>query len=519
MPLNSPWSGWNGNTWNQSVPLTAGVGRVIVRYDGQGIIPGPFIRLQRKVVRSPDGTLRQRGWQGELSGTLLAFAGSPLPDGTFHTGDDYPADPPYPDHDEHLAVLIRKKAALAKLFGEDGKWFEIVAADDNTWGRTVLKFQPRWGQIAFDEGRWFHDIRWTAPFECDFIQPSDDGSWADQDKNQPEESWNLEPTDETARQYKLTHTVTATGTNRYSEDGSGAVVAHGWEVARDLIIAGPLAGFAAQFKLGMDTSQLRAPGVANLFGFAGFNYRRSVQVDKPAGKYAVVETWDCINPDAPGPSGLTGGACLEDFSVETRHDGPDGLTSVTVSGVIRGMEGRNNTTFGLISSKHDNMAQRAAGVTTAWLHGVSQAETGITLNPIPVTQVASRNKVEGVLTYSATFNTRVGPTIPGVLSESLLIEYNNSCDAVVRHTIPFRVPGPLLQGLATVTEKTVTLRAEIRVQTGYGLPTPSPPAFNPVPYLLAALPGVPSQFYIVSDTPTWSPTSGQYTHTTTALYQ
>lgn len=509
MSTQQPFNIWTSQTFNSSTPGPS-YSRVIVDYDGKSLIPAPLISVQRENDVSPDGTTRSRGWKGRISGQLLSFAGSPDEDGHFWENPNYPDFPPHPTQPEALAVLIRKKAALSQLFSNPGAWFTITAGD----GVTIMRFKPRFQSLNFEEGRWFNVINYSVDFTCDFIEPNEASEWQTQQFSMPEESWQLEQSDEEGRIYRLVHTVSGVGKNRYLDNGT--VSAKGWEVARDMIIGGPLAGAGAQNFLGFQADKLQAPGVLGLTGFSPFNYRRSQQIDEPAGRVVITESWECVDP-VSSPSGLTGGSAIEEFTVENRFSGDNGQTSVTVAGTIRGLEIRDGDDWTLVSTRQANAALRAAGLTPAWLHSKAQTETGLSLNPIATSIAISKNSVAGTYSYQATFDDRVGYGA-GNISESIEVSFDNAADVFATIPVPFRVPGPILQGMSTVTQKSVTVTAEIQRASTFSLPA-TQPVFDPLPIALAAIGPTPSQIFVASDRPSWNAYNGRYTRSTTYVYQ
>lgn len=510
MPQQEQFNVWTSQTWNASTPGPTEFQRVKIEYDGKGIIPGPLLSIQRVSDVSPDGTVRSRGWKGRISGQLLSHGGSPDNDGNFWEDEGYPAFPAPPLNEEALARLLKKKAALTQLFSVDGKWYEITAGD----GETIMRFQPRFSEITFEEGKWYNVINYGIDFTCDFVEPNDNSDWSLQKNFLPEESWQVEQSDEEGRVYRLVHTVSGFGRNRY--DSNGAIVAKGWEVARDMIIGGPLAGGGAVNFLGFQSTKLQAPGVLGLTGFSPYNYRRSLQIDEGSGRVTVVETWECVDP-TNSPSGLTGGAAIEEFSVENRYSGDNGNTAISVSGTIRGLEIRNDTNWTLVTTRQASADARAAGLNPTWLHTKAESESGLSLNPIPTSITISKNKVSGVYSYQATFDDRVGYGV-GNISESIEVIFDNAVDVVATIPVPFRVAGPILQGMSTVTQKTITIRAEIQKASTFSS-NASIPVFNPLPIALAAIGSTPAQMFVVQDQPTWNLYTGRYTRSTTYLYQ
>ena len=479
-------------------------------YDGKKIIPLSSFQARRVVERSGDGRARRRYWQITLGGTCLPTMGSPLWDGSWHTGAAYPADTPthLQDPQYALAHLRNKLGALHNLFKADGKQFEIVPGD----GSAPIKFQPRWGEFSCptDDSLLVTHAPWSVQCETDLVSPWDSAAVFDQAESPPEESWELAQQDEVGRVWTLTHTAAATGRRRY--DAAGAVQAEGWEVARDLITGGPLAGGGATSVLGPDAARVASTGVADLAGFAAYNRRRQETVDEGQGRVQVVETWTLFHP-ADQPTGLTAGLAVEDYQTETRYGNDTGLTSVTVSGTIAGLDDTN----GGHARRWHNAALRAGGITEAWAHGLAQTESGVTLHPNALSTSLGRNKLAGTVTYSATFDNRAAPTTAGVLSYQTTIELKAAADVFASIPIPFRLPGPLLQGMGTVTAKSITVRTDAVCRTTFGAPS-TWPTTNHLAKALSYI-GVPTQLFVADDTESRTEESGRYSRSTTYIFQ
>lgn len=483
---------------------------VAVTYDGNRIIPLSSFQARRVVERSGDGRVRRRYWQVTLGGTCLPYMGSPDHTGAWWTGADYPPDTPSNIRGDAYALgyLRAKLGALHNLFKTDGRWFEIVPGD----GSAAIRFQPRWGEFACptDNSLLVTHAPWSVQCETDLISPWDSASVFDQSESPPEEAWELAQADDVGRVWTLTHTAAATGRRRY--DAAGAVEAEGWQVARDLITGGPLAGGGAVSVLGPDAARVASAGVADLTGFAAYNRKRQETVDEGQGRVQVVETWTLFHPDDK-PTGLTAGLAVEDYQTETRYGNDTGLTTVTVSGTIAGLD----DTAGGHARRWHNANLRAGGITEAWAHGLAQADSGVTLHPNALSTSLGRNKLAGTVTYAATYDNRSAPTTAGVLSYTSNVEIQNAADVFASIPIPFRAPGPLLQGMGTVTQKAITVRTDVVMKSTYG----APPTWPTVDHLAKALSyiGSPTQLFVVSDVVNIQEEAGRYSRSTSYTFQ
>ncbi len=503
--------------------------RVIVAYDGKQLIPAPLLSIKPVFQRSADGTKRATSFSIQVKGKLTADRGSPDPSidngdddaalSTFWTSSGYPTDPTPTDvtADKRVARLRDKMAALVKLFKQDGLWFEVTPGDDSD----PIRFQPRVGEIDFADGLWFNYVDYSISMETEVIwfgQTDQNAGDLTQEANAPEESWSLEPADQENRHYKLSHTVTALGRKRYEDDGSGAVLAEGWEVARDLILGtGLISGGTS--KLGFQAQFLAAAGVLDLTSHQPYNYVRSQQPDVAGGKFTVVETWFCMDP-AETVTGETAGKAYEEVTVETRGS-LEGYTVVTVNGTITGLEERNSTTYALSTTRWVNANLRATAVLASPTVAQTLAETysGVTLNPTPASTTVSRNKVTGVVQFSTQFDTRPANSDAAFLTETYTVTFENSCDIVAEIGVVQRPTGPVLQPVGSKSRSAVSVEASITKRVQYGQPLPTAPAPDMQALAIAAIGSTPSQLYVIADRPSWNDRQGRYSRNTTFLYE
>lgn len=485
--------------------------RVVCAYGTSQIIPVSSVQFSRVVERSGDGRARRRFWRVTLGGTCLPYKGSPNHLGAFWTGasPSYPPDTPTVDQgDDHaLGYLRTKLGALANLFRTDGQLFSIQPGD----GSAAITFRPRWGEFRSPQGSALlvTNAEWSIDCETDRINPWDPDSVLEQSENPPEESWELTRADEVGRVWTLTHTISATGRRRY--DASGVLEAEGWEVARDMITAGPFAGAGATTTLGVDTARVASVGVADLSGFGAYNRKRSEVVDEAQGRVTVTEIWTLFHP-SDAPTGLSGGVAIEEYQTETRYSADNGLTSVTVSGTITGLD----TDGTGAASRWSNATGRAAGITEAWAKGLAQAESGVTLHPNALSTTLGRNKLSGVVTYSAQFDNRNAPTGAGVLSYQTTVELAAAADVFASLPVPLRLSGPILQAMNTVTAKGITVRTDAVVRTTFGSP-PTWPAPNHLSKALSYI-GTPTQILLAGDSVNLTEENGRWSRSTSWVY-
>lgn len=456
-------------------------------YDGNAIIPCPFVSIQKEIERSDSGKIRKMVFLVTLRGKLVAHMGSPRSDGSWHTSSGYPADETI-SQDERLASFRSKIGALKKLFEVENKWFEIQPYD----GSAPIKFRPRVRGIDFAEGNWVEYVDYTIQLETDKIWYGDI-ECSGISSSLVEESWQLEISDDSRKIYRLTHNVAAEGKTTY--DIAGDVDEEGWEIARDLVIP----------NLGIDTAMFLAPNNAIPIpvGYTARNYNRTQQINELEGRFSVNETWILTVDDHQ-----------EEFNVNIRKGANDGLTTVSVDGTVTGYGPIDNTlTPAQYSEFKYNKANTYYGTLIATNNSAlltrAQNYSGVSLNPVPLQQSTGRNPISGVITYNIEFNNRAANVIANSLVEDVTITDDNPADIFARLVVLGRALGPILQPIGTVTESRRDISVNIQMPAWtYGASMPTPP--DPTPLIT---PWVVVGAFKARDENSWNPRNGSYRKT------
>lgn len=482
-------------------------------YDSKRLIPAPLVSVEKEYQKSADGTIIGKVFRLTVTGTLVAWKGSPTSTGTFHTTSGYPNDENI-EANSRLSALLRKQEALRELFSDEGRQFEVQALD----ATTPMKCNPRVIGITFSEGIWYDRCEYTIVLEADELYPEqeDDLSYYISDAS---ESWQIETNEDQAeslslpRTYRLTHTVSAQGKRFY--DDTGTLVKPAWQQARDFVLS----------RLGFDSSIALSSGVNNLPSFySGYNHVRSQDLDELGGNFAVTETWI-----------LASGTALEDFTVETNLSTQEGLTTVTINGNITGLEQRN-ANLGLTTHKYTN-AETKFGEASGLAFTRAQLYSGLsTLNINPLTTTIGRNPVAGTINYSFQYNDRPLSLISGARSEVISITDGLVGQSFASIFVLGRTRGPVLQDLGTRPSLTRSLRIEaVMDKANFGSRTESDirNAINRNPRLNAATSGTFATLLAAANPANngyttvfqsqpqevWEPINGRYSYDTTWTFE
>lgn len=412
-------------------------------YNGNRLIPAPLVRVSKQYQRAADQSIIGSIFQLTVTGTTVAYMGSPTTDGAFWTAPGFPPDESIPDI-SRLKAIIRKQEAIRELFSQEGYLFEIQSAD----GSAPMKCNPRVMDITFNEGLWYDRVEYSITLECDVLyvngQELGEDGFTDLISD-ASESWAFE-VDETPegidlpRTYRLSHTISATGKRFFDE--AGTLLKPAWKQAEAYVLA----------RVGYSPLIAQNSGVNNLPDhYGGYNFSRTSQQDVVGGNYSLTESWI-----------LASGKALEDFNCEIKNDPSNGATTVTLAGTITGLEERDGN-MGLLVKKYTNASDKWTSVQDALLSR-AQNYSGLTLNPFPLSKLVGKNDINGVITYSYDYDTRPTNLFSGVTYEGITISENRPADLFASIPVLGRANGPVLQGLSSYQERSVSLNIELIVQ-------------------------------------------------------
>ena len=378
-----------------------------ILYDGKRIIPAPLVTISKSYQKSGDGEIIGKTYSLTLSGTIVAYMGSPDSDGTFWEASGYPPDENI-DSDSHLGSIQRKQEALRWLFRQEGKQFEIQSSlVDDPVLCNPLRCNPRIIDISFQEGIWFDRCDYTISLECDELTggPYSNEDDFDQYLSDVSEDWSIDTNEEHAedlnipKSYSISHTISANGKRFY--DSTGALVKEPWLYAKEYV----------QSRIGYD-ADLLASGILNLPSYyAGLNHARNESINKKGGSYSLTETWL-----------VASGLATEVFNVSTTDSLDSPYNNVNIEGTVTGYDQRDSN-LNLITSKWSNAEDKFNTVQSlAFIR--AQQFSGLTLNVAPLNETIGRNPIQGTINYTYEYNTRPMTLVSGVRSEVISIQDN-----------------------------------------------------------------------------------------------
>jgi len=335
---------------------------------------------------------------------------------------------------------------------------------------------------------------------------------------------------EPIKTFTITHTVSATGYNKYRDadfDESGWSQAKGWVMGR--LVTSPnttitknvadnsdFTTFKPTFMGGTAVGESKFIDVSADHGY--YNHGRVATSDLAGGAYSVSETWYV------SPTKVT-------HDVDISYDeGEEGIITVGVNGTITGL-----STKAFSTRQEDKMTQADAILSTVLgktytlaasvynslkptntIPAPDPADPPIpdpdcsatfALNAVERSKSIGKNKVTGVITYALTYNDKAS-TSANTISESISInddneDRTNNIVAIIQ--IVGRGSGPIFQDMATTNERKRSINLEWVMNRCTRDVKPSSSA------LTAANTYKPSgTAYQITKSESWTPSTGSY---------
>ena len=556
------------------------------------IRPTPFIQISSEVLKNKEGSFGVT-YNITLTGTLLPDEGTPYaldpatnnpveffpgqtpPEfiGPYNLFDKVPLSqrsrPPRQKVTKSASAILSKQRALKALFAKDGQRVEVTDIFDNA-GATVV-CNPRVVSVDFTEGAYVTKCEYTIVLQADvlyrqnghvdldaqlaasgvqagakvkdelslinFVDDEAVGGGATFIESY-DENWGLEVDDSVSesfalpRTYRISHSLNATGKTFYNEDGSLGKEA--WEQARDFCL-----------RRITDRPSGNYPNVAGLIGsgtvnlvdtYRGYNHTRTEQINQTAGSYSVTENWL-----------LASGISHENYSMSVSSSNTDPFVSVSIDGVVKGLNEINPSGYGSSTSiansgayknallKYNQISNSGRFGLSSDLYKRANNTVAVALNSQPTSVSLGTNEFTGEISYSLAFNNRPTNIVSGVIAES--IQVNDTYPGDVFAVIPVlgRATGPVLQYIGGRTEykRDVSINLTMdytKVPYGSGrntllLKKPSlvEPTATQIADLLKELSpqgefGV-RKYFISPPSESWSPKEGTYSFNVSFTYE
>ena len=372
-----------------------------------------------------------------------------------------------------------------------------------------------------DESMWIQDAQYSITCEADY--EATDTVFTRQLRD-VSESWSLEE-DEGAftfdvasetpyKTYRLTHTVDATGKRKMT---SGVVTNDAWKEA-ELYVKSVCSDTPTNVNLAEmpgSTSALNIKQVGssssnsiNADALNAYNHIRVQNVDKVGGSFSQTDTWTLAKVNA-----------VQELEISVEESAEEGVFVISIDGTITGLptEASSETTKTRASAYSNAIALLPSDGDLHTLANSLYTGTG-TLLSAPLNRRVGHNKVNGIVTYSVTFNDRLTPALSNSLSTTINISYTNADGSESVHaSIPVigRALGPVLQEMGTTGEKRRSVNIDAVMKKAYRTSAPSSSAKT------LAITYKPTGTTVIQGAiaETWEPSSGRYSLNMEWIYQ
>lgn len=459
-----------------------------VLYNGSGLIPAPFVSINKSNTRGLGNTITGQDYIITLNGTIVNT------DGTGNNNLDSPGSSG--TSDTRMRGTQGGQSYIRRIFSVDGGLLEIYSPESQT-----NKFSAYCNveSITFDQGNWVQKNTYTVTLRTKYLDNNDL-------LNQLEdiqESWETqEVEDETVI---LTHKIQAKG--RLLKIGgvynSPLNIAKQWVYSRSY-----------QTDTGAFIENVTGSGVMT----SGLAYYQLTHLD-----YATYWS-NRISSDFTNPIDYTYGLTETylwttgpnneqyNVTVNLEQDWPH-KAIINIAGTIIGLA---NTAY-----SNDERLANASGYYGAivepnlYIRANAYKPAGYTVNPNFISRQISYDVIPGNIRYNTTFVAMNGtPLVSGAIDEAIQISDTGKTDLIAVIPVPGRSSGPVVQWMnaKTAPERQVSINATIgssgnvtisNLLTSY-LAKPNTDA------IISALKPSAGYFYIKGDTEEWNPIKRNY---------
>ena len=466
-----------------------------VLYNGSGLVPAPFVSINKSSIRGPGNTITGQDYTITLNGTIVNT------DGTGNNNLDSPGSSGTTD--TRMSGTQGGQNYIRRIFSTDGGLLEIYSPESQT-----NKFSAYCNveSITFDQGNWVQKNNYTVTLRAKYTDNNDI-------LNQLEdiqESWETqEVEDETT---VLTHKIQAKG--RLLKIGGTYNVP--LNIAKQWVYSRSYQLNTGAFLENVSGSGIMVDGLSyyQLTHFDSSNYwvnRISSDFTNPIDyTYGLTETFLWLT----GPNNEQ-----YNVTVNLEQDWPHRAT-ISVAGTIIGVSNaayENTERLANASGYYGSQVEP-----NLYLRANAYKPAGYTVYPNFISKQVSYDIIPGNIRYSATFVAMNGtPLVSGAIDESIQISDVGTTDLVAVIPVPGRSSGPIIQWMNTKTapERQVTINATLGASGNVSLSNllTSYLAKPNTDALITALKPSAGYYYVKGDTEEWNPIKRNYSRSVSWL--
>ena len=478
------------------------------------LMPAPFVTIAKEYQKAGDGEMLGCTYSITLSGTMVAYKGSPQSDGGFIDTDENEDIPLALD--KHKSILNKIKA-ISNLFSSDndGGLLEVDFEDGSDGFSAHVNID---GVDFGDGGNLVQKAEYSISLSANILygpqgQISDNEAFPYHIQS-ADESWEITEGDGTAivlsttgvadvkKIYQLTHSMSATGKPKWDDTvaiGKLENVEGGeaWQQAllyiRDKIgtqvgTTGSVAGGYGNeqdFDNPVNTSIIGVYGM-NLYGYTGWDYGRTQTIDKKAGSVSITETWTL----APATNGVKETLDIQISQAEDT-DAKNSTNSITISGTIKGMvpgpgdviplwpggdsrtpnsptkyaeTDANETKYTVAKARLELILPLMDNIVKAAANTYIGIGAGNFFSALPDSKTLGVNVPQGEITYSFVYSDKGQSYFgDGVQSSSFSVSETRPGHVLAVTPVMGRAYGPVIQDGGTQTEYKRSLSLDISV--------------------------------------------------------
>jgi len=465
------------------------------------LMPAPFVTISKEYEKAGDGEMLGCTYAITLSGTMVAYKGSPKSDGSFITIDineDIPLAP-----DKHKSILNKMKA-ISDLFSSDndGGLLEVDFEDGSDGFSAHVNIE---GVDFGDGGNLVQKAEYSISLSANILygpagQVSDNEQFPYHIQS-ADESWEITEGDGTAiilstsgvadikKIYQLTHTMSATGKPKWDDTVSIGKLENveggeAWQQAllyiRDKIgspvgtAGGVAGGFSTEqdFDNPVNTSIIGIYGM-NLYGYTGWDYGRTQTIDKKAGSVSITETWTL----APATNGVKETLDIQ-ISQTDDTNSTNSTNQITISGTIKGMveavsensstkyaeTDANETKYTVARTRLALILPLMDNIVKATANTYIGAGAGTFFSALPDSKTLGINVPQGEITYSFVYSDKGQSYFgDGVQDSSFNVSETRPGHVLAVTPVMGRIYGPVIQDGGTQTEYRRSFSLDITV--------------------------------------------------------
>lgn len=310
--------------------------------------------------------------------------------------------------------------------------------------------------------------------------------------------------------YNITHTINATGANKYDADGSLSADGAAWRQAQLWVISKYNTTLADEttntvgstwttFDPKLFSTDAGDEGI-DLSTYSFYNKVRTSNIDKTSGSCEATETFLASKESA-----------THDVSVSL-EESEDGIVTATVNGTINGLDstGPNANTDDKLANAKATLSSVKDYIYTVANNVYNEHYTdSYSLRATPNTKSFAVNNTTGVITYSYSYSDEES-FIDGAKKENISVSHDNlnrEVDIIAIFPIIGKTDGPIFQDMNSSREITRTLSIDLVMDRAYRSSSPD------VSSIITTYTPNQDVKYVSDSGDNWSPTTGRYSRT------